>query len=138
ARSGRRSLHDGLRDAALPASARGGRDGTAGRSPLPRLSRQNRREAVRGGPRRSREGRRARHADPRSDAIAARLSGRGAGGPGMSAEPPSPARIGPRVRLAFPEPRDGEEFIALNRASRGFHRGLTSPPTTLARFERYL
>jgi ribosomal-protein-alanine N-acetyltransferase len=46
--------------------------------------------------------------------------------------------MGPRVRLAFPEPRDGEEFVALNRASRRFHRGLALPPVTLARFERYL
>jgi len=56
----------------------------------------------------------------------------------MSAEPPNPARMGPRVRLAFPEPRDGEEIVALNRASRRFHRGLASPPTTRAGFERYL
>ena len=46
--------------------------------------------------------------------------------------------MGPRVRLAFPEPRDGEELVALNRVSRRFHRGLASPPTTPAGFERYL
>src|SRR5262245_66222597 len=61
----------------------------------------------------------------------------------MSAEargsaPPIPRRVGPRVRLAFPEPRDGEELIALHRASRRFHRGLASPPTTRAGFETFL
>jgi [ribosomal protein S5]-alanine N-acetyltransferase len=46
--------------------------------------------------------------------------------------------MGPRVRLAFPQERDGEELVALNRASRRFHRGLASPPTTLSRFAQYL
>ncbi len=53
-------------------------------------------------------------------------------------QPPIPARMGPRVRLAFPERQDGKEFIALSRASRRFYRGLASPPDTLARFERYV
>jgi [ribosomal protein S5]-alanine N-acetyltransferase len=52
--------------------------------------------------------------------------------------PPQPARMGPRVRLAFPEEKDGEELVALNCASRRFHRGLAMPPTTLGRFEQYL
>ena len=52
--------------------------------------------------------------------------------------PPRPTRAGPRVRLAFPTPRDRTEYLALNRASRRFHRGWASPPTTPEQFARYL
>ena len=51
---------------------------------------------------------------------------------------PLPTRAGPRVRLAFPKLRDRAEYLALNHASRRFHRGWASPPTTLEQFARYL
>ncbi|MBW8878969.1 MAG: GNAT family N-acetyltransferase [Acidobacteria bacterium] len=50
----------------------------------------------------------------------------------------APTRQGPRVRLVFPQESDGPELIALNRASRDFYRGLTSPPVTPDGFARYL
>jgi [ribosomal protein S5]-alanine N-acetyltransferase len=53
-------------------------------------------------------------------------------------EPKNPSRISRRVRLAFPQTEDGEELVALNRASRRFHRGLALPPTTMVQFARYL
>lgn len=43
-----------------------------------------------------------------------------------------------RVRLARPEPEDGEELLALHQASRSFHRSKVSPPLTAAQFRRYL
>jgi ribosomal-protein-alanine N-acetyltransferase len=51
---------------------------------------------------------------------------------------PKPTRTGPRVRLAFPRARDRDDVLALNRASRAFHRDWASPPTTAARFARLL
>ena len=46
--------------------------------------------------------------------------------------------IGENVLLRSPTKRDGPEFIALNRASKRFHRGLVSPPTTLEQFADFL
>jgi len=46
--------------------------------------------------------------------------------------------IGKRVLLRPPASRDCAEFIALNRASRRFHRGLVSPPTTPEQFAAFL
>jgi [ribosomal protein S5]-alanine N-acetyltransferase len=43
-----------------------------------------------------------------------------------------------RVILRSPTRSDGTEFIALNRASRRFHRGLVSPPTTPEQFATFL
>ena len=47
---------------------------------------------------------------------------------------PLPTQVGRRVGLAFPRPRDQREVLALNRASRSFHRGWVTPPTTPAQF----
>ncbi|MBX7245649.1 MAG: GNAT family N-acetyltransferase [Candidatus Sumerlaeaceae bacterium] len=44
----------------------------------------------------------------------------------------------PDVYLRPPEPADCVEVIAMNRASRAFHRGWVSPPTTALQFEAYL
>jgi ribosomal-protein-alanine N-acetyltransferase len=52
--------------------------------------------------------------------------------------PPAPTQRGPRVRLALPRLRDRDELLALNRASRAFHRGWASPPTTAEHFARLL
>jgi ribosomal-protein-alanine N-acetyltransferase len=46
--------------------------------------------------------------------------------------------VGERVVLRTPSARDAAEFIALNRASTRFHRGLVSPPTKPAQFVDYL
>lgn len=43
-----------------------------------------------------------------------------------------------RVRLTRLRSRDRDELLALNRASRAFHRGWASPPTTPAQFARLL
>lgn len=51
---------------------------------------------------------------------------------------PAPTQRGRRLRLAFPRRRDQDEFLALNRASRTFHRGWASPPTTPEQFARLL
>ena len=51
---------------------------------------------------------------------------------------PAPTRQGTRVRLAFPRSRDREEILALNGASRSFHRGWTSPPTRPQQFAQLL
>lgn len=51
---------------------------------------------------------------------------------------PAPKRLGPRVRLAFPRLRDRDEILALSRASRAFHRGFASPPSTPEQFRRLL
>jgi ribosomal-protein-alanine N-acetyltransferase len=45
---------------------------------------------------------------------------------------------GENVFLRSPTKSDGPEFIALNRASKRFHRGLVSPPTTLEQFADFL
>lgn len=46
--------------------------------------------------------------------------------------------VGDKVLLRTPTSKDYAEFIALNRASRGFHRGLVSPPTTPEQFAAFL
>jgi len=46
--------------------------------------------------------------------------------------------IGARIFLRPPSRSDRAEFIALNRASKRFHRGLVSPPTTPAQFAAFL
>ena len=46
--------------------------------------------------------------------------------------------IGKRVFLRPPRENDAQEFIALNRGSLWFHRGLVSPPTDESRFLEYL
>ena len=51
---------------------------------------------------------------------------------------PPPTGHGPRLRLAFPRARDRDEVIAIGRASRAFHRGWASPPTTPEQFARLL
>lgn len=43
-----------------------------------------------------------------------------------------------RVRLEPVQARDRDELLALNRASRAFHRGWASPPTTAAQFARLI
>jgi ribosomal-protein-alanine N-acetyltransferase len=45
---------------------------------------------------------------------------------------------GERVFLRAPTKRDAPEFIALNLASKRFHRGLVSPPTTPEQFAMLL
>lgn len=51
---------------------------------------------------------------------------------------PAPTQRGRRLRLAFPRRADQDEVLALNRASRAFHRGWVSPPTTPEQFARLL
>jgi ribosomal-protein-alanine N-acetyltransferase len=51
---------------------------------------------------------------------------------------PAPKRIGSRVRLAFPNRRDQDELLALNRASRALYRGRVSPPVTATQFARLI
>lgn len=51
-------------------------------------------------------------------------------------QPPSIA--GKKVFLRSPTSRDRAEFLALNRASKSFHRGLVSPPTTPEQFAAFL
>jgi ribosomal-protein-alanine N-acetyltransferase len=46
--------------------------------------------------------------------------------------------IGKRICLRFLEAADSEELLALNRASRSFHRGLVSPPVRSDQFEALL
>jgi [ribosomal protein S5]-alanine N-acetyltransferase len=46
--------------------------------------------------------------------------------------------IGEKVLLRSPASRDRAEFVALNRASTGFHRGLVSPPKTPEQFATFL
>jgi ribosomal-protein-alanine N-acetyltransferase len=48
------------------------------------------------------------------------------------------AITGKRVFLRPPAKSDRLEFIALNRASKHFHRGLVSPPITPEQFETFL
>ena len=46
--------------------------------------------------------------------------------------------VGKRIYVRFLEAADSEEFIALNRASRSFHRGLASPPVRADQFHALL
>ena len=46
--------------------------------------------------------------------------------------------IGERVLLREPNRKDRAEFLALNRASKHFHRGLVSPPLTQEQFAAFL
>jgi ribosomal-protein-alanine N-acetyltransferase len=46
--------------------------------------------------------------------------------------------VGEKVLLRPPKKSDQAEFIALNRASKRFHRGLVSPPTTPEQFSSFL
>jgi len=45
---------------------------------------------------------------------------------------------GEKVFLRSPTSNDQTEFLALNRASKRFHRGLVSPPTTPEQFKGFL
>ena len=45
---------------------------------------------------------------------------------------------GDRCYLRHPERADGRELVALNLASRNLHRGLVSPPVTIASYSAYL
>jgi len=45
---------------------------------------------------------------------------------------------GERVFLRLPLKRDGEEFMAVNRRSASFNRGLASPPTRPDQYEQFL
>jgi len=45
---------------------------------------------------------------------------------------------GKRVYLRGPDKKDQGEYLALNRRSAAFNRGLASPPTTPAQFAAYL
>lgn len=45
---------------------------------------------------------------------------------------------GKRVVLRLPVEGDGAEFLAVNRRSARFHRGLASPPTTMKQFEAFV
>ena len=46
--------------------------------------------------------------------------------------------VGKRVILRSPNLRDADEFLNLNLQSRSFHRGLASPPKTLADYSAFL
>lgn len=48
------------------------------------------------------------------------------------------ALVGEKVLLRAPTGKDCVEFIAINRASRRFHRGLVSPPGTPEQFAAFL
>lgn len=45
---------------------------------------------------------------------------------------------GERVLLREPRKKDGAEFLAVNRRSASFNRGLASPPTKPAQFDEFL
>jgi ribosomal-protein-alanine N-acetyltransferase len=45
---------------------------------------------------------------------------------------------GSRVTLRAPRPRDRDDFLRLNRASRRLHRGLVAPPITARQWAAYL
>jgi [ribosomal protein S5]-alanine N-acetyltransferase len=49
-----------------------------------------------------------------------------------------PVAVGVRVLLRSPTARDRDEFLALTRRSRPFHRPWGAPPTTPARFSAWL
>jgi len=49
-----------------------------------------------------------------------------------------PLAVGPRVLLRTPAAADRNEFLALTRASRRFHRPWSRPPTTPASFAAWL
>jgi [ribosomal protein S5]-alanine N-acetyltransferase len=51
---------------------------------------------------------------------------------------PLPTREGPRVRLVFPQEKDGPELLALHRASRDLYRGLSPSLVTQDDLDRYL
>lgn len=55
-----------------------------------------------------------------------------------SLPPVQPWLRGRHVFLRPPGPSDEREFLALNRASASFHRGLVSPPRTAQKFSQYL
>ena len=53
--------------------------------------------------------------------------------------PPGRAlEVGEQVFLRQPTTRDGPAIVALNRASRAFHRGWVTPPTDSAAFARWM
>lgn len=45
---------------------------------------------------------------------------------------------GQRVVLRLPAESDGAEFLAVNRRSAKFNRGLASPPTTMRQFDAFI
>jgi ribosomal-protein-alanine N-acetyltransferase len=57
---------------------------------------------------------------------------------GKKAKLKGAAITGTRVFLRPPAKRDLEEFVALNRASLSFHRGLVSPPINAEQFTAWL
>jgi ribosomal-protein-alanine N-acetyltransferase len=57
---------------------------------------------------------------------------------GKESELRGAAIVGTRVFLRPPAKRDMEEFIALNRASRSFHRGRVTPPTSAEQYIAWL
>ena len=56
----------------------------------------------------------------------------------LQAKPRKAEVLGKRVYLALLAAGDAEEFIALNLASRRFHRGLASPPVRAEQFQAQL
>lgn len=46
--------------------------------------------------------------------------------------------VGKNIYLRFLSPEDRVEFISLNQASKGLHRGLASPPTTPEQFQKFI
>jgi ribosomal-protein-alanine N-acetyltransferase len=52
--------------------------------------------------------------------------------------PPGALEVGEQVYLREPARGDGPAMIALNRASRGLHRGWVKPPTDSAAFARWM
>ena len=55
-----------------------------------------------------------------------------------SGKPLRSAIVGDKVLLRAPTNKDCSEFLALNRASKSFHRGLVSPPLTPDQFAVFL
>lgn len=55
-----------------------------------------------------------------------------------SGNPLPNAIVGDKVLLRAPTKKDCAKFIALNRSSRRFHRGLVSPPITPEQFAAFL
>jgi [ribosomal protein S5]-alanine N-acetyltransferase len=56
----------------------------------------------------------------------------------ISQRPPGALEVGKRVYVREPARRDGPAIIALNRASRGLHRGWVKAPTDSAAFARWM
>jgi ribosomal-protein-alanine N-acetyltransferase len=56
----------------------------------------------------------------------------------MSEKDPQLQIKGKTIYLRYLREEDAAEFIALNEASRRFHRGLVSPPTDEGSFEKFL